>query len=65
MSTDTSNAPTKGYSGKFGDDLVFRRVNGVSLMAKPPDRSGTSSSPAREQQKEEFRRGAEDQGSGL
>jgi hypothetical protein len=54
MSKSTSNALTKGYSGKFGEDLVLRCVRGVSLMTKPPDRSKTVPTPAQEKQKEEF-----------
>jgi hypothetical protein len=55
MSKSTSNALTKGYSGKFGNDLVLRCVKGVSLMTKPPDRSKTIPTPAQEMQKDVFR----------
>jgi hypothetical protein len=54
MSKSTSNSLTKGYSGKFGEDLVLRCVRGVSLMTKPPVKSKNPPTPAQEKQKEAF-----------
>jgi hypothetical protein len=39
MSKTNQNALTRYYSGKFGQDFVFRNYNGMSTMAKLPRRS--------------------------
>ena len=41
MSITKSNAITKNYRGKFGDQVVFRNRFGHSVMAIPPKRSKT------------------------
>jgi hypothetical protein len=39
MSNSRENVLTKHYSGKFGDQMVFRSRNGLSIMAKPPKKT--------------------------
>lgn len=36
MSKIIGNAVVKGARGKFGDDMVFRKVRGKTVIAKPP-----------------------------
>lgn len=43
-----NNVVTKGFSGKFGDDLVFRQVDNKTVFSK---RALTSSAPTEEQTK--------------
>ncbi len=42
MSITKSNAITKNYRGKFGDQVVFRNRFGHSVMAIPPKRPKTA-----------------------
>ena len=46
MANTHLNALTKKYSGKFGDQFVFRNVNGRSILAALPDRKNTPASEA-------------------
>jgi hypothetical protein len=39
MSNTTENVLTKTYRGKFGNQLVLRNRDNVSIMAKPPKKS--------------------------
>lgn len=39
-----NNVVTKGFSGKFGDDLVFRQVDNQTIFAKRSLTSGVASS---------------------
>jgi len=41
MSITKNNVITKNYSGKFGEQVVFRNRYGKSIMAAPPKRSST------------------------
>jgi hypothetical protein len=42
-----NNAVTKGFSGKLGDDITFRQVDGKTIFAK---RTLTSTAPTEKQQ---------------
>lgn len=39
MSNTKDNVLTKTYRGKFGDQMIYRNRDGMSIMAKPPKRS--------------------------
>ncbi len=39
MSNTTENVLTKTYRGKFGDQMVFRNRDGMSIMAKLPKKN--------------------------
>ena len=39
MSNSRENVLTKTYSGKFGDQMVYRNRDGMSIMAKPPKKN--------------------------
>jgi hypothetical protein len=46
MAKVKSNVILEGISGKIGGTLVFRRVNGKTILAKAPDMSEREYSPA-------------------
>ncbi len=45
MSQTTDNVITKNYSGKFGNQVVFRNRYGTSVMAKPPKKFSVAPTP--------------------
>jgi len=51
MATFKKNALTKGASGSFGDEFVFRQVDGKTIMASLPTRSGKTSEAQAEARK--------------
>jgi len=55
MSNSKSNALTRNYSGKFGNQIVFRNRNGISIMAMPPRRRGAPPTVAQEEARKRFR----------
>lgn len=48
MATFKKNALTKGVSGSFGDEFVFRQVNGKTILAPLPTKSGKVSAAQQE-----------------
>ncbi|MFH1081438.1 MAG: hypothetical protein V1766_14480, partial [Pseudomonadota bacterium] len=54
MSNTTSNAITKNYSGKFGNQFVFRNRNGKSILAALPVRTGDSPTEAQQNVRRKF-----------
>ena len=54
MSYSTTNALTKGYSGKFGDQYVLRRRGRKSLLTQMPDRSKVEPSEGQKRVKMNF-----------
>lgn len=50
MAKNLTNTIIHGVSGKFGDQIVFRQVNGNTLLCKPPVRGGEASPKQLEQQ---------------
>jgi hypothetical protein len=41
MAKQKNNVVTYGLSGKIGDLLIFRRINGKTVISKTPERSKT------------------------
>ena len=55
MGSVKDNLLTKGFSGRIGDEIVFRQVGKRTLVAKRPRRS-TLLTPGQEAQRELFRK---------
>jgi hypothetical protein len=53
MATFKKNALTKGASGSFGNEFVFRQVNGKTIIASLPKKSGKTS-PAQLEARKKF-----------
>jgi predicted membrane-bound mannosyltransferase len=51
MAKQKGNVVTHGLSGKIGDLLIFRQVNGQTVVSKIPERSQTASEKQKEQRK--------------
>jgi len=51
-----SNILLDGVSGKVGESLVFRQVRGVTIVAKAPDVSRRTVSPAAKKHLNKFQR---------
>lgn len=58
MAQTINNTITHGVSGKFGDQIVFRQVNGKTLMCKSPISRGKTSAK-QEQQQEKFKKASQ------
>lgn len=58
MARTINNTITHGVSGKFGDQIVFRQVNGKTLMCKSPIGRGKTSAK-QEQQQEKFKKASQ------
>lgn len=58
MAKTINNTITHGVSGKFGDQIVFRQVNGKTLMCKSPISRGKTSAK-QEQQQEKFKKASQ------
>lgn len=58
MARTINNTITHGVSGKFGDQIVFRQVNGKTLMCKSPISRGKTSAK-QEQQQEKFKKASQ------
>ena len=50
MAKNIKNTIIHGVSGKFGEQIVFRQVNGKTLLCQAPKRGGESSPKQLEQQ---------------
>lgn len=55
MAKSLNNTITYGLSGKFGEQIVFRQVNGNTLVCKSPIGRGESSAKQKQQQ-EKFKK---------
>jgi hypothetical protein len=58
MATFKKNALTKSVSGSFGDEFVFRQVNGKTILAPLPTKSGKVSA-AQAEARLKFRKAAQ------
>ncbi|MFB9120415.1 hypothetical protein ACFFUE_04340 [Bergeyella porcorum] len=58
MAKTINNSITHGVSGKFGEQIVFRQVNGQTLMCKSPISRGKTSAK-QEQQQEKFKKASQ------
>lgn len=54
MATFKRNALTKGASGSFEDEFVFRQVNGRTIITSLPKKSDKTSSPAQLEARKKF-----------
>jgi hypothetical protein len=52
------NIVTSGLSGKLGNDLVFRQVNGQTIVSSAPVKSEKDPSPAQDAHREKFKEAA-------
>ena len=55
MAKIVKNIVTSGFSGKLGSELVFRQVNGKTIVASTPIKSEKAPSLAQEAQREKFK----------
>ena len=55
MSNSKSNAITRNYKGKFGDQIIFRNRNGKSIMCLPPEKSSSQPSDSQLAIRQRFR----------
>jgi len=58
MTKIVKNIVTSGFSGKLGNELVFKQVNGETIVASAPIKSEKDPSPAQEAQREKFKEAA-------
>jgi hypothetical protein len=55
MSSTKSNALTRNYRGKFGDQFVFRNRNGKSILAMLPKKNGLPPTESQQVHRKRFR----------
>ena len=55
MTKIVKNIVTSGFSGKLGNELVFKQVNGQTIVASAPIKSEKDPSPAQEAQRTKFK----------